>query len=58
MVMAFEHGSLQCEVDGNGTGMPAAHAVHFARQLREEYPGQTVAILPTRKSWLGGWPYD
>ncbi|MFJ6810641.1 hypothetical protein ACIQRK_32335 [Streptomyces anulatus] len=55
--MAFEQGRLQSEVGGDGTGLTAAQATYFAHELRQEYPRQIVAILPARKSWLGGWPY-
>ena len=58
MVAAFERGRLACEVGGDGTGLSNAQAVYFARDLREEFPGVIVAILPARKSWLGGWPWQ
>lgn len=58
MVVAFEQGRLSCEVGGDGTGLTAAQATDFAHELRQEYPGQIVAILPARRSWLGGWPYN
>lgn len=58
MVVAFDRGHLQSEVGGDGTGLTAAQAVYFARQFREEYREQIVAILPMKRSWLGGWPYN
>ncbi|MFF9118279.1 hypothetical protein ACF09Y_22215 [Streptomyces massasporeus] len=58
MVVAFSRGKFRCEVGGDGTGLTTTQASHFARQLRQEYPGQIVAILPAKKSWLGGWPYN
>lgn len=58
MVVAFSRGRLQCEVGGDGTGLTAAEATGFARQFRDEFPGQIVAILPAKRSWLGGWPYN
>ncbi|MFF9309915.1 hypothetical protein ACF1BS_03300 [Streptomyces sp. NPDC014748] len=58
MVVAFSRGKLQSEVGGDGTGLTAVHASAFARQLREEYPGQIIAILPAKRSWLGGWPWN
>lgn len=57
MVVAFEQGKLRGEVGGDGTGLGAAQATGFAHQFRQEHPGQIVAILPAKKSWLGGWPY-
>ncbi|MFH8531513.1 hypothetical protein ACH4GE_24220 [Streptomyces tendae] len=57
-VVAFAQGRLRAEVGGDGTGLTAYEATHFARELREEFPGEIVAILPARKSWLGGWPYN
>ncbi|MDX5563737.1 hypothetical protein PYK79_10780 [Streptomyces sp. ID05-04B] len=58
MVVAFHEGRLRAEVGGDGTGLTALQASCFAREFREGYPGQIVAILPARKSWLGGWPYQ
>ncbi|MFE0470501.1 hypothetical protein ACFW2V_02645 [Streptomyces sp. NPDC058947] len=58
MVVAFNRGRLQSEVGGDGTGLTAAQAIHFAHQMRQEEPGQIVAILAAKKSWLGGWPYN
>ncbi|MER5843183.1 hypothetical protein ABT099_23385 [Streptomyces prasinus] len=58
MVVAFSRGELRSEVGGDGTGLTAFQASHFARQLREESPDQIVAILPAKQSWLGGWPYN
>ncbi|MFE2047983.1 hypothetical protein ACFXAS_05710 [Streptomyces sp. NPDC059459] len=58
MVVAFSRGRLRCEVGGDGTGLTAAQASYFARQVRQEQPDQIVAILPAKKSWLGGWPYN
>lgn len=58
MVVAFDQGRLRSEVGGDGTGLTAAQATYCAAQFREENPGQIVAILPARKSWLGGWPYN
>lgn len=57
MVVAFERGRLLSEVGGDGTGLTAAEAICFAQEFRQEYPRQIVAILPAKKSWLGGWPY-
>ena len=57
MVVAFERGKLACEVGGDGTGLTADQASAFAHELRKEYPGEIVAILPARRSWLGGWPW-
>ena len=57
MVVAFQRGRLAAEVGGDGTGLTGAQAVHFARDMRDEFPGSVVAILPARKSWLGGWPW-
>lgn len=58
MVVAFERGKLACESGGDGTGFDNAQAVYVARDLREEYPDAIVAILPAKKSWLGGWPWS
>jgi hypothetical protein len=58
MVVAFSRGKLQSEVGGDGTGLTAYEATYFARQFREENRDQIVAILPAKKSWLGGWPYN
>ncbi|MGQ4343574.1 hypothetical protein [Streptomyces sp. SAS_275] len=58
MVVAFSRGQLQSEVGGDGAGLTAGQASLFARQFREEYPSQIVAILPASASWLGGWPFD
>lgn len=57
MVAAFEHGNLVCESGGDGTGLDNTQAVYVAHDLREEYPSAVVAILPSKKSWLGGWPW-
>lgn len=57
MVVAFERGKLACEVGGDGTGLTGAQAVHFAHDLRGEFPSAIVAIMPSKKSWLGGWPW-
>lgn len=57
MVAAFQCGRLVCEVGGDGTGLDSTQAAHFARYLREEHPHAIVAILPTRPSWRGGWPW-
>lgn len=57
MVVAFERGKLACEIGGDGTGLTGAQAVHFAHDLRSEFPAAIVAIMPSKKSWLGGWPW-
>lgn len=57
MVCAFERGRLVCETGGDGTGLTCTEAIHIARDMRDEHPGAIVAILPARKSWLGGWPW-
>lgn len=57
MVVAFKQGRLACEVGGDGTGLTSSQASGFARELREEYPGEIIVILPARPSWLGGWPW-
>lgn len=57
MVVAFERGKLACEVGGDGTGLTAGQAAYFAHDLRSQFPGSVVAILPARRSWLGGWPW-
>jgi len=57
MVVAFHNGTLHSEVGGDGTGLTAPQASHFAHQLREENPSEVVAILPAKKSWQGGWPW-
>ncbi|MFD7016120.1 hypothetical protein [Streptomyces sp. NPDC059928] len=58
MVVAFSLGQLVSEVGGDGTGLTAGQACFIAHQFREDYPNQIVAILPARRSWLGGWPYE
>jgi hypothetical protein len=58
MVVAFERGRLVYEVGGDGTGLTVPHAIYLAHDLREEYPGAIVAILPARRSWEGGWPWS
>jgi hypothetical protein len=57
MVVAFERGKLACEVGGDGTGLTADEATYFAHDMRAEFPGSVVAILPAGRSWLGGWPW-
>ena len=58
MTVVFEHGNLVCEIGGDGTGLTGTQAVHFAHDMRDEHPGAIVAILPAKKSWLGGWPWQ
>ena len=58
MVAAFERGGLVCEVGGDGTGLTSAQAADFAHDLHAEFPAAVVAILQSRKSWLGGWPWQ
>lgn len=58
MVVAFRNGNLLCEVGGDGTGLSSTQAVRFAHSLRKEVSAGIVAILPAKKSWLGGWPWS
>lgn len=58
MVVAFERGKLVYEVGGDGTGLTGIQAVYFAHDMRDEHPGAIVAILPAKKSRLGGWPWQ
>ncbi|WP_406255233.1 hypothetical protein [Streptomyces chartreusis] len=48
MVAAFERGAVVCEVASVGVGLNGVEATYFARDLREEFPGAIVAILPRR----------
>lgn len=56
MVCAFERGRLVCEVGGDGHGLDVPNAVHFAHDLRDEFPAAVVAILPARLEYRG-WPW-
>lgn len=58
MVVAIDQGVLQSEIGGDGAGLTAAQAIYFARRFREDHRRQIVAILPMKKSWLAGWPYN
>ncbi|MFM9369055.1 hypothetical protein [Streptomyces sp. Da 82-17] len=47
-VVAYQRGVAVCEVASVGQGVDAATASYFARDLREEFPGAIVAILPQK----------
>lgn len=46
-VKAFQNGQIVCEVGLLGE-LDSQAAVHFARDLRKEFPGAVVAMLPYR----------
>lgn len=46
MVVAYQRGAAVCEVASVGAGLSGTEATYFARELREEFPGAIVAILP------------
>jgi hypothetical protein len=58
MAAAFERGRLVCEMGGDGWGLTAWEATVLAHDLREEFPGAVVAILPAKPCWEGGWPWS
>jgi hypothetical protein len=45
-VVAFERGTWVCQVAFAGLGLDGGQASLVARELREEFPGAIVAILP------------
>ncbi|WP_327691340.1 hypothetical protein OG870_22710 [Streptomyces sp. NBC_00461] len=46
MVVAYQRAVAVCEVAGVGAGLNGTDATYFAHELREEFPGAIVAILP------------
>ncbi|MFJ5028116.1 hypothetical protein ACIQB5_08450 [Streptomyces sp. NPDC088560] len=48
MVVAYERSAAVCEVASIGAGLDGTAAVYFAHELREEFPGAIVAILPKK----------
>ena len=46
MVVAYQRGAAVCEVASVGAGLNGTEATYFARELREEFPGAIVAMLP------------
>jgi hypothetical protein len=46
MVVAYQRAAAVCEVASVGAGLNGTEATHFAHELREEFPGAIVAILP------------
>ncbi|MEU6221283.1 hypothetical protein ABZ845_27815 [Streptomyces sp. NPDC047022] len=48
MVVAYQRAAAVCEVASVGAGLDGTAAVYFAHELREEFPGAIVAILPRK----------
>ncbi|MCX5247838.1 hypothetical protein OG895_21930 [Streptomyces sp. NBC_00201] len=46
MVVAYQRAVAVCEVVSVGAGLNGTDATYFAHELREEFPGAIVAILP------------
>lgn len=45
-VVAYQRAVAVCEVASVGAGLTGTDATYFAHELREEFPGAIVAILP------------
>ncbi|MGW4752899.1 hypothetical protein [Streptomyces chartreusis] len=44
--MALQRAAAVCEVASVGAGLSGMDATYFAHELRQEFPGAIVAILP------------
>lgn len=46
LVVALQRAAAVCEVASVGAGLSGMDATYFAHELRQEFPGAIVAILP------------